>query len=87
MAQQKAREAPGGIAAPPGRAVASRNYLRSGVRIVQRIDIIPGIGVGGYGGFYYEGDHEFNLAGRLARHPDAAGVDDKGRASARPAHT
>ncbi len=32
--------------------------------------IIPGVGLCSYGGFYYEGDHPFNLTYYLKKHPD-----------------
>jgi len=36
------------------------------------VRILPGIAISAYGGVYWEGDHEFNLATWLRRHPELA---------------
>ncbi len=35
------------------------------------VAIMPGVGLTWYGGVYYEGDHRFNIATFLKKHPDA----------------
>jgi hypothetical protein len=46
--------------------------LERGVRI------LPGIGLGGFGGFFYEGDHPYNLATWVKAQPELRAVDEKG---------
>jgi hypothetical protein len=46
---------------------------RKGVRI------LPGVGTSAYGGYYYEGNHAFNIGNWLAEHPDLRSIDQKGR--------
>jgi hypothetical protein len=36
------------------------------------VRILPGIGTSGYGGYYFEGDHEFNAPTWVKRHPELA---------------
>ncbi len=36
------------------------------------VAILPGVGLCSYGGYYYEGEHPFNLDTYLAKHPDRA---------------
>lgn len=36
------------------------------------VRILPGIAINAYGGVYWEGDHQFNLANWLKQHPDLA---------------
>jgi len=46
------------------------------------VAILPGVGLCSYGGYYYEGDHAFNLDTYLKRHPDRASLayeDGSGR--------
>lgn len=38
------------------------------------VAIIPGVGLCSYGGFYFEGNHEFNLQSYLREHPERASV-------------
>jgi len=38
------------------------------------VAIIPGVGLCSYGGFYFEGDHEFNLQSYLREHPERASI-------------
>ena len=42
------------------------------------VAIIPGVGTSAYGGSYYEGDHPFNVATRLAARPELAVVTEDG---------
>lgn len=43
------------------------NYAKErGVRL------LPGVAINAYGGFYYEGEHQFNLATWLRKHPELA---------------
>ncbi len=42
------------------------------------VRILPGIAIGSYGGVYWEGDHEFNLATWLKKHPQHAATMEKG---------
>jgi len=37
------------------------------------VGILPGVGLCSYGGYYFEGNHRFNLQRYLAEHPDRAG--------------
>jgi hypothetical protein len=57
------REGHGGVQA----AVELCRYARD-----RGVAVIPGVGVCSYGGFYYDGDHPFNLASYLRRYPDRA---------------
>ncbi|RLF39774.1 MAG: hypothetical protein DRN21_03155 [Thermoplasmata archaeon] len=43
------------------------------------VRVIPGVGINCYGGFYCEGDHEFNLNRWLAKHPELRAIDATGR--------
>lgn len=36
------------------------------------VAILPGVGLCSYGGFYFEGDHRFNLSTYFAKHPERA---------------
>ena len=36
--------------------------------------IIPGVGLCSYGGYYFEGDHPFNLGTYLRKHPQRASL-------------
>jgi hypothetical protein len=47
------------------------------------VRILPGVGTSFYGGFYYQGDHLFNAATWLRRHPEYAALDRRGRATDR----
>ncbi len=47
--------------------------LDAGVRVA------PGVGVGCYGGVYYDGEHEFSLVRLLRDRPELAAVDADGR--------
>lgn len=38
------------------------------------VAILPGVGLCSYSGYYFEGDHPFNLAAYLRKHPDRAGT-------------
>ena len=38
------------------------------------VAILPGVGLCSYGGYYYEGDHPFNLETYLKKHPERASV-------------
>ena len=50
------------------------NYARErGVRI------LAGIGLSGHGGFFYEGEHPYNLNTWLRSHPELQSVDEKGQ--------
>lgn len=44
------------------------------------VAILPGVGLCSYGGYYFDGDHEFNLDTYLRNHPDRAStaVEDGG---------
>lgn len=42
------------------------------------VRIIPGIAIGAYGGVYWEGNHEYNLATYLEKHPDRAASMERG---------
>jgi hypothetical protein len=42
------------------------------------VRIIPGIAIGAYGGVYWEGDHPYNLATWLKKHPEFAATMEKG---------
>ncbi len=50
------------------------------------VAIIPGVGVCAYGGYYYEGNHPYNINTYLARHPERASVayQEKGGREVRP---
>ena len=41
--------------------------------------VAPGVGVGCYGGVYYDGEHEFSLVRLLRDRPELAAVDREGR--------
>ncbi|MEW5974883.1 MAG: alpha-glucuronidase family glycosyl hydrolase [Acidobacteriota bacterium] len=43
------------------------------------VRLLPGIGVGGHGGLYYEGNHRFNLQTWTAEHPELRAVDEQGQ--------
>jgi len=63
------RQSHGGIAA----AQELCNYAEErGVRI------LPGIGLGGYEGFFYEGEHPYNLDNWIKAHPELRAVDQNG---------
>ena len=42
------------------------------------VRILPGIGLSGHGGFFYEGDNKFNLATWIRAHPELRSVDLNG---------
>ncbi|MHB1110098.1 MAG: hypothetical protein ACYCZU_07270 [Devosia sp.] len=42
------------------------------------VRIIPGIAIGAYGGVYWEGEHPYNLATWLRKHPQFAATMEKG---------
>ena len=63
------RDSHGGIAAAQELA---RYGAERGVRI------LPGIAIGSYGGVYWEGDHPYNLATWLKKHPENAATLEKG---------
>ena len=63
------RQSHGGIAV----AQEICNYAEDrGVRI------LPGVGLGGYGGFFYEGEHPYNLDSWIKTHPELRAVDQNG---------
>jgi hypothetical protein len=63
------RQSHGGIAA----AQELCNYAEErGVRI------LPGIGLGGHEGFFYEGEHPYNLDNWIKAHPELRAVDQNG---------
>jgi hypothetical protein len=63
------RQSHGGMAA----AQEICNYAQErGVRI------LPGVGMGGHGGFFYEGENPFNLDNWIKAHPELRSVDLKG---------
>jgi hypothetical protein len=64
------RDSHGGVEA--GKQVAG--YAAS-----KGVAIMPGFGTTWYGGAYYEGSHQYNLAGFLRKHPDARMLDEKGQ--------
>lgn len=43
------------------------------------VAIMPGVGTTWYGGVYYEGDHPYNMATFLRKHPEARMLDEKGK--------
>jgi len=63
------RDSHGGEAAA---AELARYGAARGVRV------LPGIAIGSYGGVYWEGDHPYNLATWLRRHPENAATLEKG---------
>ncbi len=44
----------------------------------KKIKILPGIGLGAYGGIYYEGNHPYNLKTHISKNPKLAAIDKKG---------
>lgn len=40
------------------------------------VSILPGVGLCSYGGYYFEGDHQFNLNTYLRKHPDRISTAD-----------
>ena len=64
------RDAHGGI---PASQELCRYAKHRGVRI------LPGVGTSGYGGYYYQGQHEFNCGTWLAMHPELRAVDKQGK--------
>jgi len=42
------------------------------------VHILPGVGLGGNGGFYYEGENQFNLGKWAKAHPELRSVDEQG---------
>jgi hypothetical protein len=63
------RDSHGGVAAAQE---LCRYAQERGVRI------LPGVGLGGYGGFFYDGNHQFNLRSWTEAHPELRAVDEKG---------
>ncbi|NLV42605.1 MAG: hypothetical protein GXY15_15450 [Candidatus Hydrogenedentes bacterium] len=57
------RDAHGGVKAAKELAAYARDH---------GVAILPGVGLCAYGGYYYEGDHPFNLATYLRKHPERA---------------
>ncbi len=45
----------------------------------KNVRILPGVGVMAYGGFYYQGDHEFSMAKWIERYPEMSAVDENGQ--------
>ncbi len=43
------------------------------------IRIIPGVGTSGYEGYYFEGDHQYNISTWLAAHPELRAVTQDGK--------
>lgn len=43
------------------------------------VAIVPGVGLCAYGGYYYEGDHPFNLDTYLRKHPERASIAEEER--------
>jgi hypothetical protein len=64
------RDSHGGVAASQD---LCRYAARRGVRI------LPGVGTSGYGGYYYQGKHEFNSNTWLAQHPELRAIDKQGK--------
>ncbi len=50
------------------------------------VAILPGVGLCAYGGFYYDGDHPFNLETYLRKHPERAShaLEEGGQREVRP---
>jgi hypothetical protein len=63
------RDSHGGVAAAQE---LCRYAQERGVRI------LPGVGLGGYGGFFYDGNHQFNLQSWTKAHPELRAMDEKG---------
>jgi hypothetical protein len=63
------RDAHGGVAAAQELCTYAQER---GVRIM------PGIGLSGYGGFFYDGNHQFNMAAWTKAHPELRAIDEKG---------
>lgn len=55
------RDAHGGVQAAKDLAAYAKD---------QGVTILPGVGLCSYGGYYYEGDHPFNLTTYLRKHPE-----------------
>lgn len=47
--------------------------------VSKNVRILSGVGTSVYGGFYYEGEHEFSARTWLARHPDLRSLGPDGR--------
>ena len=43
------------------------------------IRIVPGVGTSGYEGYYFEGDHEYNITTRLKAHPELSAIGRDGK--------
>lgn len=63
------RDSHGGVAAAQE---LCRYAQERGVRVM------PGVGLGGYGGFFYEGDSPYNLRSWVGAHPELRAIDEKG---------
>lgn len=63
------RQKHGGVAASQE---LCRYASRRGVRI------LPGVGTSGYGGYYYDGKHPYNISTWLANHPELRAVNKDG---------
>ena len=50
----------------------------AGYAAAKGVAILPGIGLGAYGGTYYEGDHRYNLPAFLVKHPEVQRLDHEG---------
>lgn len=59
------RDAHGGISAARDLCLYARD---------RGVSILPGVGLCAYGGYYYEGDHPFDLDCYLKKYPDRAGI-------------
>ncbi|MCK5861650.1 MAG: hypothetical protein KAH38_04135 [Candidatus Hydrogenedentes bacterium] len=59
------RDAHGGVAAAQDLCLYARD---------RNVTIIPGVGLCAYGGYYYAGDHPFNLDTYLHKHPERASI-------------
>ncbi|MCM8803699.1 MAG: hypothetical protein NC833_00380 [Candidatus Omnitrophica bacterium] len=44
----------------------------------KNIKIIPGIGLGAYGGIYYDGENKYNLRYHILKNPGLSGIDKNG---------
>jgi hypothetical protein len=44
----------------------------------KKIKILPGIGLGAYGGIYYEGNHPYNLKTYISKNPKLTAIDKNG---------
>jgi len=62
------RDAHGGIEAARDLCLYARD---------RGVSIVPGVGLSAYGGYYYEGDHPFNLDTYLKKYPERASIAEE----------